>query len=277
MNDAVAIIGLGLMGGSLARDLSARGVRVLGRDADSKTEKEALASGVIHATIDDAYTALADVRCIVIATPVGESGAVLERIAPHAAHADLITDTGSTKRDIEAAAVRLGVIERFVGSHPLAGDHRSGWNAARPGLFAGARVYVCAHAQSAEKAREDARVLWTLCGAGIVELSAAAHDTLVALTSHLPQALATALALALGDAGIEAAQLGPGGRDMVRLAASSPAIWRDILLQNRDNVLAALARQQARVRELESALQRRDADGVEQWLEQGRAWRDVHT
>ena len=276
MSDAVAIIGLGLIGGSLARDLSARGVRVLGRDADRKTEKAALAEGVIHATIDDGYAALGDARCIVIAAPVGKSGAILERIAPHAASAELITDTGSTKRDIERTALRLGIGERFVGSHPLAGDHRSGWGAARAGLFAGARVYLCAHARSAQSAVDAARELWQQCGAAPVSLRAAEHDALLACTSHLPQLLSSALALALHDADIDASQLGTGGRDMVRLAASAPTIWRDILTQNRDNVLAALAQQQTRLAELRNALEAGDAAAVERLLECARSWRDAH-
>jgi prephenate dehydrogenase len=276
MSDAVAIIGLGLIGGSLARDLSTRGVRVLGSDTDRRTEKAALDAGVIHATIDDECRALAAARCIVIATPVGSSEAILERIAPHSALAALITDTGSTKRDIEAAALRLGIGERFVGSHPLAGDHRAGWSASRTGLFAGARVYVCAHARSAQSAVDAAHALWQQCDATTVSLGAAEHDALLAYTSHLPQLLSSALALALHDAHIDAAQLGPGGRDMVRLAASAPTIWRDILSQNRENVLAALARQHAQLAALASALEENDLAAVERLLERACAWRDAH-
>ena len=276
MSDAVAIIGLGLIGGSLARDLSTRGVRVLGSDTDRKTEKAALDAGVIHATIDDEYTALADARCIVIATPVGSSEAILERIAPHSAHTALITDTGSTKRDIEAAALRLGMGERFVGSHPLAGDHRAGWTASRTGLFAGARVYICAHARSGGSAIAAARELWEWCGAELCTLTAAEHDALLARTSHLPQVLASALALVLDDGGIDSSRLGPGGRDMVRLAASPPVIWRDILVHNNDNMLAALSSLRARLLEIERALESGDAATLERLLKQARSWRAAH-
>jgi prephenate dehydrogenase len=268
MSDTVAIIGLGLIGGSLARDLHQRGITVLGRDTDRNTEIAALNEGVIHAT-----NGLADARCIVIATPVSDSIDTLERIAPHTKHAELITDTGSTKRRIQAAALQLGIGARFVGSHPLAGDHRAVWSAARTGLFAAARVYVCGTHQSSSAALAAADSLWRQCGAQPIAMNAGDHDALLAHTSHLPQIISTALALVLDGADVDVAQLGPGGRDMVRLAASSPRLWRDVLCDNRDNVVAALQDLQSQLATLEQVLTAADGAVIEKMLERARAWR----
>ncbi|HKP77322.1 MAG TPA: prephenate dehydrogenase/arogenate dehydrogenase family protein, partial [Longimicrobiaceae bacterium] len=165
--------------------------------------------------------------------------------------ARLVTDTGSTKASIIAAAVRLGIGECFVGSHPFTGDHRSGWSASRGGLFGAAPVYLCPTPQSSSAATSLARELWTLLGAVPIEIDAGEHDRRLAWTSHLPQVVSSALMQVLADHGFAREDLGPGGRDMTRLAGSSAALWADILRDNRANVsatLAAFEQEVARVR-----------------------------
>jgi prephenate dehydrogenase len=153
----------------------------------------------------------------------------------------LITDVGSTKRSIVRAAAGSEIATRFVGSHPLAGDHRSGWDASRTGLFEGAPVYLTPSEFTDDDALELARELWMMVGAVPEVMDAAEHDRRLAWTSHLPQAASTALARALAEAGIQRSDLGPGGRDVTRLAGSSAEMWADILIDNADEVAPTLA------------------------------------
>lgn len=133
---SVAILGLGLIGGSLARDLAARGVRVLGWDRDEAVVRAAAEQGIVEPLSDDAP------EIVVFAVPVIAARELLGELRDELHGARLITDVGSTKRSIVKQAEALGLGARFVGSHPLAGDHRAGWNASRTGLFAGARVFL---------------------------------------------------------------------------------------------------------------------------------------
>src|SRR5690349_9570084 len=220
MTDALpasaAVIGLGLIGGSLARDLRARGVRVHGYDRDAETVRAAAEWGVL--ALDSlSADALAAAELVVLAVPVTAAAELLGELEGALGPGCVVTDLGSTKRSIVRAAEAAGMGERFVGSHPLAGDHRSGWAAAREGLFAGATVYLCPARDTSADALESVRSLWLALGARPREMDAAEHDRQLAWTSHLPQAAASALAGALADAGWRPDQLGPGGRDATRI------------------------------------------------------------
>src|SRR4051812_28685644 len=140
--DSVAIVGLGLIGGSLARDLAARGVRVSAYDPDTTHIAAAIRTNVVAQALDASLDGVQDADIIVIAVPVDAAIDVLRRLVPLARQTTLITDVGSTKTKIVELASELGIGERFVGGHPLAGDHRSGWDASRHGLFRDARVYL---------------------------------------------------------------------------------------------------------------------------------------
>lgn len=250
----VGIVGLGLVGGSLARDLHARGLRVLGHDTQPLTLAAALDSGVVAASLGDRLENVGHTDWLVIAVPVDAAKSVLERIRRHADRLQLITDVGSTKRDVMNAAASLGLGRRFVGSHPLAGDQQSGWRAARQGLFTDQRVYLCAGEEAEASALHAARALWRLCGARTEMIGAAEHDRLLAWTSHLPQLLSSALASALSGAGIPPLALGRGGRDMTRLAASSAEVWTPIALQNADALCVGLGELQNEIRRLREML-----------------------
>jgi prephenate dehydrogenase len=253
-----AILGLGLIGGSIARDLAARGATVLGFDADRRALAAARRAGVIAKTIDGSLEQLRDARIVILAVPVDAARPLLERAAPFVGRATLVTDAGSTKQAIVARAESLGLGARFVGSHPFAGDHRSGWRASRRGLFGGASVFVCRTRTSS--------------GARPVEISAAAHDARLAFTSHLPHLVSAALARTLDRADHGRSALGAGGRDVTRLAAGSPEMWSAIVSSNRAGLtraLAAFERELARVR---GAAVRGDARAIHALLAATRDW-----
>lgn len=267
-----AVIGLGLMGGSLARDLASLGVEVLGHDRDAGAVGAALSSGVLRGALPPSLEGAEAADLLVLAVPVSAAEAILETLAPRLAPGCVVTDLGSTKRSIAGAAERLGLGGRFVGSHPLAGDHRSGWEASRPGLFAGARVFVCPAEGAAPSAREAVRELWLRLGARPEEVDPAEHDRRLAWSSHLPQAASSALARSLAAAGIPRGELGPGGRDVTRLAGSSPEMWTAVCLDNAeamDQALGALLEELAGFRE---ALRERDADRLFRLFDAARAW-----
>lgn len=268
----VAIAGLGLVGGSLARDLASRGVRVLGCDADPDTILAALDECVVAEPLGPGLDGIEEADALVIALPVARAAALLESVAPRLRHLRLITDVGSTKGRITAAASRLGLGNPFVGAHPLTGGHRSGWGAARVGLFRGARVFLTPTADTDEEALTTARTLWESVGAGTELIEPELHDRVLAWISHLPQSVSTALALALAGEGIAPVALGPGGRDMTRLAASSPEVWTEIALENSVFLLPAINALAERLRELGAAIVERDARAVEAFFAGGRAW-----
>lgn len=261
-----AVIGLGLIGGSVARDLAARGVHVLGFDRDPATLAEALRDGGIHEALTDLD---ADADLVLIAVPVSAAAAVLRALGPRLRAAGLITDVGSTKESVIRAAEEVGLGARFVGSHPLAGDHRSGWSSSRAGLFDGARVFLSPTPSTSADALEAAHVLWRMIGARTEVVDAAEHDRRLASISHLPQALATALASLFASHGIARADLGPGARDMTRLAGSSPEMWAAIAADNAHHLSEAVGAIEERLGALRDALARRDAEWLRRFFEEG--------
>jgi prephenate dehydrogenase len=265
---SAAVIGLGLIGGSVARELASRGVRVLGRDRDLSAIDEALRDGGIH----EALTDDAAVDLVVIAVPVSAAPGVLRGLSTGLRDASLITDAGSTKESIVRAAEEAGLGERFVGSHPLAGDHRSGWSASRLGLFEDARVFLSPTSNTTPAALEHASALWTAFGARTEVVDAAAHDRRMAAVSHLPQALATALASLLSNQTITRSDLGPGARDMTRLAGSSPEMWAAIAADNSQHLSSAVDALQTRLADLREMLDTHDTERLRGFFEEGNRW-----
>lgn len=265
----VAIIGLGLIGGSLARDLAGRRVHVLGWDSDEHTREQA--RSVVELLADDcSEIGRADV--VVFAIPVRSAVKRLRELAPRLRNVRLITDVGSTKASIVRAAEELGLGDRFVGSHPMAGDHRSGWGAARTGLFAAARVFLTPAPSASGEAKRLAQALWSLTRPEPETMDAADHDQRLAWSSHLPQIVSTALALSLAQNETSRADLGAGGRDVTRLAGSDPAMWADILIDNRDALTPAIAMMMARLAGLQSAIESRDHNELQRLFGDARTW-----
>ena len=265
-----AVVGLGLIGGSLARDLAARGVEVAAFDPDVASVDQAIRDGIVTERLDESLDIDADV--ILIATPVNAAIDVLRTIAGGNHRRALITDVGSTKSRIVGEAASLGLADEFVGSHPMAGDHRSGWSSSRRGLFAGARVYLCAPRDAPAELVARAGEFWRTLDAHPVSIDADAHDRTLAWTSHLPHFVSAALALALGGAEIGRDALGPGGRDMTRLAGSSPEMWSAIAVENASAIDAALAAAEREVASFRHALSRVDAAELRTRFAAARAW-----
>ena len=269
---SAAVIGLGLIGGSVARDLAALGVRVSAYDADPSQLSVAMRDGVVHHRLSSSLEGVAGVDLVVIAVPVDEALAVLRRAAPFLGRTMLITDVGSTKARIVALATELGVGDRFVGAHPMAGDHRSGWMASRAGLFADAPLYLCATGDSTPQAKTLAQALWRALGARAIETDAVAHDERLAWTSHVPHMVAVALGLTLGEGNVTRDDLGPGGRDMTRIAGSSPEMWTAIAVDNADPIEAALAVAEREIGALRGEIARRDASALHARFAAARSW-----
>lgn len=267
-----AVVGLGLVGGSVAREFAARGIHVLGYDRDPATLEAACRAGSVQVALDPALEGIKAVDVVVLAVPVSATPGVLQSALPHLERIRLIADVGSTKASAIAAAEALGIGSRFVGCHPLAGDHRSGWAASRLGMFQGARVFLCPTSDTGESALALAREFWEALGARPEIVDAAEHDRRLAWTSHLPQAVSTALALTLAEAGVHPQELGSGGRDTTRLAGSSPEMWTDIALDNAPELRVALDALEQHCRELSTALATADRKKIQSLFAAGHRW-----
>lgn len=267
----MTIVGLGLMGGSLARALRELPAppAVHGVDRDEATRRAALDARVVEsasATLENAPAS----DLLVLATPVAATIALLADGTSFDRHT-LITDVASVKAPVHVAAEQGGLARRYAGSHPLCGDHRAGFTAARPDLYRGARVYVTTPARA--PVLEAVSAFWSALGMNVTEEAAGAHDERIAVTSHLPQAAASTLAAVLAEYGVTPAELGRGGTDTTRIAASDAALWTEILLANRDHLVNPLGRLSALLGELRSALAAGDAAAVGELLEHGARWR----
>jgi prephenate dehydrogenase len=243
----VVIIGVGLIGGSFALALKkAKAVkRVIGVGRTRKNLAAALRLGIIDEIVLDAGAAVSQADLVLLGTPVGQMSEVMARIAPHLPQHAVVTDAGSTKADVIEHARRFlnGHFRYFVPAHPIAGTENSGAAAAFAELYAGRNVIVTPQADIAPAALRLVREAWTACGARVVRLKAREHDMIFGAVSHLPHVAAYALLSTLArrrDAPKLLAYSGAGLRDTVRIAGSSPEMWRDICMANRDALLGLL-------------------------------------
>lgn len=273
-DSTIAVIGLGLMGGSLARAVAARGARVVAYDRNGEHLEQAMRDGVVAAALGRDLSGMEEAEVVVIALPVDATCLALPVLARRATKVRLLMDLASTKRSVVSCAEAAGVGERFVGAHPLAGSHRSGWSAARASLFDDARVFLCPTRTTSHEALHMAEQLWHELHARTEALDAETHDDEMAWCSHLPHFVASALAATLHGAGLSRSALGSGGRDMTRLAGSSTAMWTAIAADNADAITEALSSFEARLRELREAISCRDASRTRSLLETGREWFD---
>jgi prephenate dehydrogenase len=235
----VAIVGLGLIGGSLARALTAAGRQVFGVD-EAPVLRAARRAGAI-ASGSTAIDGLPEVRLVVLAAPPRANRALLRRLARAVTPRTVITDLGSVKTPICTLARDLG-LSSFVGGHPMAGSERSGFAASRPDLFRG-HSWILTPDGAAPRAVSAVRALARTVGARTYVMSAADHDRTVAFISHMPQLASWAIAHAASRDGVVARHLhlaGPGFRDMTRLARSPRPLWRMILAENRAEVARAM-------------------------------------
>ncbi len=266
----LVIIGVGLIGGSFALALKkARIVKqVVGVGRSRKNLQVALRRGIIDRAETDAARAVIDADLVLVGVPVGQMSGVFARIAPALPPHAVVTDAGSTKQDVIAAARRhLGAhFAQFVPAHPIAGTEHSGAAAAFPELFRDRSLILVPQTETKATAVRLVRAAWAACGACIVRLQAAEHDEIFGAVSHLPHVAAFALVSFLAqrrDAKRLLGFSGGGLRDTVRIAGSSPEMWRDICTANRA-VLAPLL--DGYISELEAAraaLAAGDGDALE--------------
>ena len=276
----LALVGVGLIGGSLALALRRSGAvtRVVGFDRDRGALEQGAALGVIDTTADSVSEAVKGADLIVVAVPVRAIGPVLHDVAlalePHA----VVTDVGSTKEDVVRVA-REELRERFarfVPGHPIAGREVSGVEAALPELFRGARVVLTPVQETASDAVDTVRSAWESVGAKVVTATAADHDRIFAAVSHLPHILAFALVSEIASRGNAQDLLGfaaGGFRDFTRIAASSPEMWRDVSLQNREALLAEIDRYSARLAIFRELIEKGDAQGLQRLMAEARSTR----
>ena len=269
----VSVVGLGLIGGSLARALAARGVQVIGYDRDRSSLDAAVADGIVHEALDDTLAGVERADVVILATPVAATAHLLTRLGSRLNGPSLIMDVASTKKRIVAAAEEAGLGPRYVGAHPLTGSHRSGWGASRAGLFEEARVFLCPSPSTTPEALRLAESFWRLLRAGVEVLDAAVHDEQMAWRSHLPQMVSTALALTLRRANVSRSALGPGGRDMTRLAGGDADLWTGIVGDNAPAILEALDAMGEQLRLVRERLAAGE-DGVRECFADGRDWFD---
>ena len=257
----VFIVGLGLIGGSLAAALVARRTckQVIGWDQDGSVSAQAQRLGLVDSTTESLAEGVGLADVVVLATPVLAISALLRTLSCHELKGKVLTDVGSCKGDIVAAARQhLGnSLAGFVPGHPIAGSERSGILAASPELYKGHTVIVTPLPESSDEARLLVRSLWEGIGADIVEMDIEHHDSLLARTSHLPHMLAFSLVdtLAAGPENLEIFRYAAGGfRDFTRIAASDPGMWHDVCMANRKALLAALHEFQKGLEGLQAAI-----------------------
>ena len=274
---SLTVIGLGAIGGSLAWQARLAGIpRVVGVSASRAEGVQALQTAAITELADTPAKAVRGAELVVLAVPVQVTLELIGRLHSLLEPGALLTDVCSVKSPVVARATAEGLGDRFAGGHPLAGTHGSGFVAARADRLRGCVVYVCeTGSPGGDRAARRVMSFWEqVLEAQPVLIDAAAHDRQLAWTSHLPQAVASALAKALADRGLAGVSFGTGARDTTRLAASSPDMWIDILLYNRAAVVEALEATEHNLAHLRSLVAAGDADGLRAYLAAAQRFRE---
>ena len=283
MIDRLCIVGTGLIGGSLARDLKRLGEvgEVVGSSRRAANLQRAVELGVIDRFEVDPARAVAGADMVVVAVPLGAVRAVLERICDAVRADAIVTDAGSTKGSVVAAArAVLGPrLPRFVPAHPIAGTERSGVEASVEGLFEHRRVILTPIAETDPEALRRVSRMWTTVGSEVIEMDVTRHDQVLAATSHLPHMLAYTLVDVLGGMKerTELFRYAAGGlRDFTRIASSDPQMWQDICLANRDAMVAALDRFASGLDRLTDAVRHGDGEFVRSVFTRAKSIRDEY-
>jgi prephenate dehydrogenase len=273
---SLAVIGLGAIGGSLAWQARLAGVaRVIGYSPRPAEGVQALKASAITELADTPALAARDAELVVLAVPPEATIDLLEPMASALDPGAFLSDVCSIKVPIVRRALETGIGERFAGAHPLAGTHESGFESALPERFRGCVVYVCeTGAEQSHRAAAAVAGFWEdTLEAAPVFIDAEAHDRQLAWTSHLPQAVAFALAKVLADQRLGGVSFGTGARDTLRLAASNPDMWAEILTYNREPITEALGQTEAGLAELRSLLAGSNPAALLQYLETARQFR----
>lgn len=278
--DRVAIVGLGLIGSSIARAIGERlpQVTVTGHDASAEVRELARELGLCDTIADDAVAAVAEADLVVLAVPVGRMADAAAAIAPGLKADAIISDVGSSKAGVAEALAKALPDHAVIPAHPVAGTENSGPAAGFATLFEGRWCIVTPGADASGDAVTALTSFWQALGAKVETMDAAHHDMVLAVTSHLPHLIAYTI---VGTASeleevteSEVIKYSAGGfRDFTRIAASDPVMWRDVFLANKDAVLATLQRFNEDLTVLQQAIRRGDADKLEDWFTRTRAIR----
>ncbi|NLC36701.1 MAG: prephenate dehydrogenase/arogenate dehydrogenase family protein, partial [Alcaligenaceae bacterium] len=269
----LAVIGVGLIGGSFAAALRKAGVvsRVLGVGRNRKSLQHAIELGLIDAEAS-LEQAAREADIILLAVPVGTTQSVLETLRPGLRNHTLITDAGSTKLSVvQAARIALGDrIGQFVPGHPIAGAEKTGPTAAVADLYQGRTVVLTPLDENTMQARQRITRLWEACGARVIVMEPDTHDVVLASVSHVPHFLSSVFMWQVASAensDLRMELAGSGFRDFTRIAAGSPEMWRDIFLANRSAILSEVGEVRKALDQAEQALQAGDATQLHDFLE----------
>jgi prephenate dehydrogenase len=286
MLDKIVVCGVGLIGGSFALAQKsalasvANNRQIVGIGRTRAPLEQALQLGVIDEIAADWASALKGADLVLLGMPVGQMLTVMQALVPHLEPQTLVTDVGSTKSDVAAAArIAFGdKVGQFIPGHPIAGAEKSGVAAATADLYRGKRVVLTPLPENAPEAVAKVRAAWEACGARVSELAPEEHDCVFAAVSHLPHLLAFALVhdLAIRD---NADQLfgfaASGFRDFTRIASSHPEMWRDICIANRQALLTELDAYMAELLRTRVLLASADSNGLETMFDAARTRRDA--
>jgi prephenate dehydrogenase len=277
--DTLAVVGLGLIGGSLAMDVRRLGLakRILGYDHNSKYRAEISRRNLVDYLAEAPDANLAEAQLVMLAVPVKAFADVLSNIRPHLSASVILTDTGSVKSTIlqmMRAPEYAGI--RFVGGHPIAGSENFGPHAARENLFAGKRCILTPETDTDRDVVRTVCDMWESMGSMVSEMDAEDHDQMFASVSHLPHLLAYASIMAIADSSAPEAlsYSGAGLTDFSRIASSSPEMWADIFLENQENLLSCMNTFKDVVAKLENAIKRNDKEKLIELLAQAKTERD---
>jgi len=278
----LTIIGVGLIGGSVAAALRRAGkVRhIVGVGRGRANIERALELRIIDQASDDIAAASREADIVLLAVPVQQNDRILSRLAGAVAAQTLVTDAGSTKMDYVDAVRRLLPLHlaRVVPAHPIAGAEMTGVDAANPALFVDRNVVLTPLPENHAEALDRIESMWTACGARVSRMSPAQHDRVFAAVSHLPHMLAYTLVhmIATRADARELFKFAAGGfRDFTRIASSSPEMWRDIALSNREALLADITAYQEQLAQLAQFIRDADAEQLGRMFETARAARNA--
>ncbi len=279
--EKVALIGVGLLGGSLGLALKRRGLakRVHGYVRRSSSVRECLDLGMVDEATQDLLSAVKGADLVVLCTPLSQMRELAVGMAPALGRGALVTDVGSVKasavRQVEPLVTATGAC--FVGSHPMAGSERMGARAAQPSLFNQAICVITPTPRSTPDAVHAVKTLWQSVGCEVLTLSPEVHDEFVSRSSHLPHVVAAELAnyvLSPAYPREQALLCANGFRDTTRIASGSPDMWRDIAMANRKNLARVLGVFIEDLQELQLALERGDAKTIAEFFETAKHRRD---
>ncbi len=277
----VAILGLGLMGGSLGLAIKRKKLAgaVVGYARRAKTRQQALAAGVVDKAFAHPAAAIRSADLVVFCVPVTAILSLAKTSAASLAPNTIVTDVGSSKETICAHLEPLlhAVGACFVGSHPICGSEQEGLDAAWPRLYEKAAVIVTPTPQTNQLALRKIKRFWRGLGSQVLMVSPKDHDRLLGRTSHLPHLVAALLATTVGRASSHRIGrfCGPGFRDATRIAEGSPSMWQDTILTNRLSVLSELKAFHSALKRLQSCLLRNDAKALQRFLEASRRQRQI--